>query len=509
MFLARAYFDISTAKFRNQFLKAVQRPEEFKSILWRKTWQKCRETRFWKSRGSDVLDDFDLTTYADYSDALQENYQEPISRLTGEPIRYWIRSSATTSNRPKIFPLTDNYWDQVNDPLSVYISLLLRTFDSYMRQKIVHLTSPTLGQFAPSGIECGFLTRYIYSKRPKFVGGVYSIPRELLTDSALYEKFYLVYATAYDASALVTLTPARLAEFMKKIEASAFDILPFIEGKKHLPHDLPPLLVSRQRVQYLRTVLSEGSLTFKKLWPSLAFVRTMKTGTCQLQLKLLDSYISDGLQIVDQPYSASEGVFTVPVPGLNRTGGVLSSGSIIVEFLKVGLEFHRRNLIPAYELVEGEEYEVILTNRMGLIRYAIQDIVRCNGFFERSPILEFVRKSGAQLSLGGGIAIVTEEQISGAIQKLDMRNLGEWVFGPNRTGNGLILYCQREDLDASRIDNFIQDSNALYRKSIMSEKILPLSIKVVPRQNNLWNMQKHNQSKQRVIIHSLPSESDD
>jgi hypothetical protein len=43
---------------------------------------------------------------------------------------------------------------------------------------------------------------------------------------------------------------------------------------------------------------------------------------------------------------------------------------------------------------DGGEYELILSNASGLYRYAIGDIVSVRGFAQRTPMLEFIGRSG-------------------------------------------------------------------------------------------------------------------
>src|SRR3954453_17758789 len=62
-------------------------------------------------------------------------------------------------------------------------------------------------------------------------------------------------------------------------------------------------------------------------------------------------------------------------------------------------------VLAAHELQEGRTYYILLTTAYGLYRYNIYDVVRCTGFHNQTPLVEF-------LSKGAHFANITGEKVS-------------------------------------------------------------------------------------------------
>jgi hypothetical protein len=66
-------------------------------------------------------------------------------------------------------------------------------------------------------------------------------------------------------------------------------------------------------------------------------------------------------------------------------------------------------------LETGREYFLIVTTPGGLYRYNIDDIVRVNGFFNKTPVIEFVQKGLSAFSMTG--EKLYESQVNEAVNK--------------------------------------------------------------------------------------------
>jgi hypothetical protein len=58
-------------------------------------------------------------------------------------------------------------------------------------------------------------------------------------------------------------------------------------------------------------------------------------------------------------------------------------------------------VLTAHELEQGRYYKVILTNESGLYRYDINDTVKVEKFYNRTPVISFVRKTSDVLNITG------------------------------------------------------------------------------------------------------------
>ncbi len=82
--------------------------------------------------------------------------------------------------------------------------------------------------------------------------------------------------------------------------------------------------------------------------------------------------------------------------------GVLDVTSHVFEFIPEE-EGDRPNptVLAAHELQEGRTYYILLTTAYGLYRYNIFDVVRCTGYFNKTPLVEFLSK-GANFAISPG-----------------------------------------------------------------------------------------------------------
>jgi hypothetical protein len=70
--------------------------------------------------------------------------------------------------------------------------------------------------------------------------------------------------------------------------------------------------------------------------------------------------------------------------------------------------------VEATDLIEGRNYFVVLTTAGGLYRYNISDLVRCVGYHNRTPLIEFLNKGAHYSSLSG--EKLSEHQVIAAVQ---------------------------------------------------------------------------------------------
>ncbi len=63
----------------------------------------------------------------------------------------------------------------------------------------------------------------------------------------------------------------------------------------------------------------------------------------------------------------------------------------------------------------GESYEIVVTTVAGLYRYRLGDVVKCLGYYNQSPIVEFLYRQGSLLDFFG--ERVTENTVFAALTK--------------------------------------------------------------------------------------------
>jgi hypothetical protein len=111
---------------------------------------------------------------------------------------------------------------------------------------------------------------------------------------------------------------------------------------------------------------------------------------------------------------ASEGRMTIPVED-GTPAGILDVRHHYFEFIPEDqAEKENHDTVGACDLLEGQNYFIVLTTAGGLYRYNIHDLVRCVGFQGEAPVLEFLNKGAHFSSLTG--EKLSEHQVIAAVQ---------------------------------------------------------------------------------------------
>ena len=92
---------------------------------------------------------------------------------------------------------------------------------------------------------------------------------------------------------------------------------------------------------------------------------------------------------------------TLPISDFGAAG-ILDVSANFYEFIpEAEIDGAQPTTLTCEELSEGENYYPILTTPDGLYRYDINDVVRVAGFYNRAPMLEFIRKGRDVTSITG------------------------------------------------------------------------------------------------------------
>ncbi len=152
-----------------------------------------------------------------------------------------------------------------------------------------------------------------------------------------------------------------------------------------------------EQADFLEGLLARGKDAFipKNYWPDILMAKFWLGGSVGANARKLADVMPEDMVTFDLGYGASEAKITIPDEP-EAAYGPLGTSSAFYEFLPLGDEDHPR--FP-WELTDGEEYELVLTNWSGLYRYRIHDIVRVCGFTGDTPNLAFVSKTGEILNI--------------------------------------------------------------------------------------------------------------
>ncbi|CAJ1080366.1 GH3 domain-containing protein [Xyrichtys novacula] len=159
-----------------------------------------------------------------------------------------------------------------------------------------------------------------------------------------------------------------------------------------------------KRAAQLRAHFEEGFRGIaKRLWPDLHLVLAVDSGSNQIYGDMLRENYCQGVPFYSPFYAATEGLIGVNLwPQEPNRRYLLCPRSMFCEFLpEVSLEEETPPTLLMEEVMEGQNYELVVTNASGLFRYRIGDIVKVVGFHNQCPVVEFQYRRGQMLNVRG------------------------------------------------------------------------------------------------------------
>lgn len=413
-----------------------------------------------------------LTDYSDYKDDFRRTLQTKVNPLNGEKVFFWATSTGS-SGAPKIFPITKSTNKEQAFISKFRPAQLIKKFNIYgSSSELIFVMPGEYENYAP-GIPIGQIGYYHYQHSiPKQMEKYFTFTKALYKNRDLFNEWHLHFALLHDCRGITTSIPVRIHHFLNQINEKRQDIIKQLsncEWPEQLGH-----AYQESRKKYVIEQLQKPIVKIKELWPDLKFICIWKSGeTCRRQLnELLTAYNFDGIEFIDQIYNATEGTFNIPE--LQGTGGPVNIFGILLEF------YHEptNKFYWPWELKEGEFYEIVLTNSMGLTRYRTFDKIQCTGYRFNTAKIEFVSRSIPEISLGWGV--LTEEELIAGLMKCESVKFSELYFCLNKSGNGLELTSVNPALSKiiPQLEAYLSESNPNYSEQQKKGNIVPINFKL-------------------------------
>jgi hypothetical protein len=158
-------------------------------------------------------------------------------------------------------------------------------------------------------------------------------------------------------------------------------------------------------------MLEETPIPWEKLWPELKLISCWTGAHAAMASRVLAQKFP-GVYFQGKGLLATEAPLTIP---LIKAGGCTPlPAEVFYEFLD-----DEGRVSQLHELHQGQEYEVILTQKGGFARYRIGDRVRVTGSYLGSPCLEFIGRADAVSDLVG--EKLHEVFVRGCLEKLSCK----------------------------------------------------------------------------------------
>lgn len=194
-----------------------------------------------------------------------------------------------------------------------------------------------------------------------------------------------------------------------------------LSSRMDIPADVRKILGPRikkrpEKAMELEAVINKtGSLFPKDFWPEHCLLGNWTGGSMASYLRHYPSFYGK-MPVRDVGLIASEGRMTIPLED-NTPSGVLDITTHFFEFIPEDeKDSPNPTVLLPHELVEGRNYFILFTTSYGLYRYDIHDVVRCTGFFNKTPMLQFLNKGSYFSNLTG--EKISEYQITGSMAEI-------------------------------------------------------------------------------------------
>jgi hypothetical protein len=500
-----------------QFLAATCDPVSIQQALLQSIITRQAPTAFGRDYGFDLI-----KTAADFRRQLPvagyEAFEPYLNRvrkgetaalLTDPHIHMFALTSGTTAT-PKYIPVNDQYLADYRRGWNIWGLKVYLDHPEVKFRPILQLSGDWDEHRTEAGTPCGAVTGLTATMQKRIVRWLYCVPpcAGKVKDAAA--KYYLALRLSMprEVSMIIAANPSTLINLARAGDNEKESLIRDIHDGTLSPRFAIPeevragvrcrLRRDRSRARELERIVSRtGTLYPKDYWPRRCLLGNWTGGSVGVYLPHYPRYYGNHT-VRDVGLIASEGRMTIPLTD-GSPAGVLDVTSHYYEFIPEA-DGDRPNptVLGAHELQEGGRYFILLTTAYGLYRYHIHDLVRVAGFFNKTPLIEFLSKGAHFSSLTG--EKLSEYQVTQAMTQL-LRDLDLsfttygvapcWPNGSSTTDFEQPyygLFVERGDVSgedvgkrlAERLDGRLRELNVEYASKRDSGRLGAVRLEAVP-----------------------------
>jgi hypothetical protein len=429
--------------------------------------------------------------------------------LADPKVHMFALTSGTTAAR-KYIPVTDAYLRDYQRGWNIWGLRAYRAHLGVRLRPIVQLSGDHDEHRTESGVPCGAVTGLTANAQKRLIRWLYCVPACVGKIKDPLAKYYVALRLSLPRAVgmIIAANPSTVLAMVRTgDEHKELLIRDIADGTLSDKLDLPRQVraeVERRlrrrprRARELEEVVRRtGTLYPRDYWPQTVLLGNWTGGSMGAYLRHYPRYFGDH-PVRDVGLIASEGRMTIPVAD-NTAAGILDVTSHYFEFIpEAEADSPQPTVLGAHEVREGGTYFILLTTAFGLYRYHIYDLVRVTGFYNGTPLVEFLSKGASISSITG--EKLSEHQVTGAVgevlRELDL-TLGTYSLAPcwpSATGADFEqpyygLFLEADDLPnpsvgprlAERLDARLRQHNIEYDSKRSSRRLGPVRLEVVPR----------------------------
>jgi len=332
--------------------------------------------------------------------------------LTSDRVIFFSTTTGTTA-KPKYIPETEFSRSKKTEAMNLWGYYIGRDHPDIFKGKVLAIISPEIEGHTGAGIPCGAESGRGYKSLFVAIKSLYALPYEVFEIDDYESRYYCILRLGIEKNitSIATLNPGTILLLCQKIEKFKNEIIKDIEKgtiskivyiddriRSRLKKMVRP---DPEKAATLRKILEErGALLPKHFWPNLKLISCWKGGTVKFHLKDLPHYFGY-VPIRDIGCLSSEARSSIPITN-EGAGGILAINTNFYEFIpKEDIDKDDKRIFLCDQLQKGKEYFLVVTTPGGLYRYNMDDIVKVTGFFNKTPVIEFVQKGLHAVSAAG------------------------------------------------------------------------------------------------------------
>lgn len=332
--------------------------------------------------------------------------------LTAEPVLMFAMTSGTTA-QPKLIPVTATSRRNHRQLTRLWYYRALLDHPELFSGKLLGAVSAAVEGYTGGKIPFGAASGLIYESSPSWIQNAFAVPHEIAAVKNYDAKYYLIMRLALeqDITFLGTPNPSTILKLIETVNRRKQELIRDIhDGTLHSGCDLAPelrrsvagrLRANPARARRLESLIKyDGTMRPKEYWPRLQLIGCWKGGSVGTRLQEFERWFGK-TPVRDLGYMASEAQMSLPVSD-SGAAGILAVDENFYEFIpETEIGSPAPVVLTCAELEQGATYSIVLTTPGGLYRYDLNDIVRVRGFYNRAPLIEFVRKGRDMTNITG------------------------------------------------------------------------------------------------------------
>lgn len=500
----------------NAFEEATRSPREVQDALLRRILEYHQATDFGREHHfasiktlADYRRHLPITTYEYVEPYIKRVTQGEFNALLADKkVHMFALTSGTTATR-KYIPVTPQYLADYRRGWNLWGLKVFRDHKEVRFRPIVQLSGDWQEMTTPAGIPCGAVTGLTAHMQMKIIRWLYCVPGCVGLIKDPVAKYYLALRLSLPRKVgmIIAANPSTLVNLARLGDQEKESLIRDIrDGSLDKRFELPPAIRAQlerklakadpERARELEDIVRRtGTLYPKDYWPSECILGNWMGGSMGAYLRQYPAYFGD-TPVRDVGLIASEGRMTIPMSD-GAPSGTLDVTTHVFEFIPEDeIQSPQPTVLAAHEIVPGKNYYILLTTSYGLYRYNIFDVVRCTGFHNQTPLVEFLSKGSLFSNLTG--EKVSEYHVSGAmtdvLRQLDM-NVHAYTLAPcwddRQPYYGIFL--ERGDVRdrgqaqrlAAAFDRRLCEVNEEYASKRQSQRLGPVHIEVI--QDGAWS----------------------